>query len=143
MSALGRARIDGPQPDHVVLVAFYDKVRIQERSRLFPDTLFVDLNGNKLARGGIVISPPRRVRLLLLALAGRFGLWVDKGELVDLLWGADSGGGPDDAVATLEVYLVHAGTIAALIGYRIENRKYQGAVRAYPAISTGRERSVA
>jgi hypothetical protein len=140
----GHAILEGPKPDQIVLVSFVKSgTRIKTRSRQSPDMLFVDLYSNGFARAGMVIKAPPQPRLILLALAGRFGLWVDKQHLIDMLWGDDPDGGPDEATKTLSVLLHQTKPLAALLGYRIESWSYRDAARAYPVISAGYKRSAA
>lgn len=82
---------------NVTLLFFATENAIADRSERDPDMLFVALRTRYIARGGCVISAHPMVVKLLLAVAARPGTVISSSEMIELLWGDRSDGGPNSA----------------------------------------------
>ncbi len=91
-----------------------------------PETLFLDVYRNQLARGGFVIRVTKLAARICLILVARPGSIISKAEMSELLWGHRKDGGPDSGYKRIEdEWAVARGALSAL-GYACEREYKRG-----------------
>lgn len=106
-------------PD-VVLLAHSNPADLGASSLRRPGTLMVNMESGQFARYGAVVELRGARAWFALALVGRPGYIISRGEIVEILHCGREDGGPDHAVKLLDLHWMSVRAALAALGYVAE-----------------------